>query len=196
MRKFILASALIILTAIGMFAQENQVKRIPGVGYDPNQQQYTTFGRGVWFATEITGGISCHHTGHNLGFGEANVTVGYRFSQYLKLGIGVGARYYIDQSYRRHSSIKWGMPLFVAVRGNLMPGLYRTVVPYYMCEVGGSIRDGYMLRPGLGIRIGEMRQAFTIGINYMGQQLRPIDGDGKISSKYSNFVALRLGYEF
>lgn len=195
MKKLLLLLA-VAMVAFSTSAQNNEVKRIPGVGIDPDQAQYTTYGRGFWFATEAMVGVSCHLKGHNMGFTEADVTAGYRFSQYLKVGVGIGARYYIKQECLRRSDIKWGMPLFATVRGNLMPDRYRTVVPYYQIEVGGSVRDGMMIRPGLGIRIGEPRQAFTLGLNYMGQEIATRNAKGEKCTKYTNFVALRLGYEF
>ena len=195
MKKIFLIITL-LATAFAVSAQDNQVKRIPSKGYDPNQQQYTTFNRGFWFAAEAMGGISCHLKGHNLGFTEVDFTAGYRFSQYLRAGVGLGARYYIKQEELRRGSIKWGMPIFLAVRGNLMPGEYRHAVPFYSVEVGGSVRDGFMLRPSIGVRIGEPREAFVLALSYMGQNLATYDSEGGKCSKYTNFIALRLGYEF
>lgn len=185
-----------IIVAVGASAQENQIKRIPAKGYDPNQQQYTTFERGAWFAAEALGGYSCHLEGHNMGLGEIDVTVGYRFSQYLKVGVGIGARYYINPKWLRRSSVNWGMPIFATVRGNLMPGLYRRTVPYWGIEAGASVRDGAFFRPTIGLRIGEPRQAFTIGISYMGQDIATYNCQGEKAGKYTSFVCLRLGYEF
>lgn len=182
--------------AFAASAQDNQVRRIPSKGIDPNQEQYTTYRRGFWFAAEAMGGVSCHLKGHNLGFSEVDLTAGYRFSQYLRAGVGVGARYYIKQGCLRRGSIKWGMPLFLAVRGNLMPGEYRHAVPFYSVEAGGSIRDGFMLRPSIGVRIGEPREAFTIALSYMGQDLATYNSEGGKCTRFTNFVALRLGYEF
>ncbi|MDE7148650.1 MAG: hypothetical protein K2O20_09760 [Duncaniella sp.] len=194
--KKILTFIAAMLVSIGVSAQENQVKRIPGKGYDPNQQQYSQFERSVWFSAEVLGGVSCHLRGHNMGLAEVDFTVGYRFSQYLKVGVGIGPRYYIDQGPLRRSDIKWGMPLFATVRGNLIPGLYRTVVPYWGIEAGASVRDGAFFRPTLGLRIGEPRNAFTIGISYMGQDIATYNSRLEKTCKYTSFACLRLGYEF
>lgn len=185
-----------ILMCSWVNAQENQIKRIPGVGYDPNQQDYTSFDRSIWVAAEFLGGTSCHLKGHNMGVTEFDVTVGYRFSQYLKLGVGLGARYYVSQKELRRSDIRWGMPVFATVRGNLMPGRYRHVVPYWGCEAGVSVRDGFMWRPTLGMRIGEFRNAFTLGVSYMGQNIATSNANGEKAGKYTSFACLRLGYEF
>lgn len=195
MKKISILLVMLVL-AVCASAQDNQVKRIPGKGYDPNQQQYTQFERSVWFSAEVLGGASCHLKGHNMGLAELDFTVGYRFSQYLKVGVGIGPRYYIEQGNLRRSDIKWGMPIFATVRGNLIPGKYRSVVPYWGIEVGASVRDGAFFRPSLGLRIGEPRQAFTIALSYMGQDIATYNSEMEKVGKFTNFACLRLGYEF
>ena len=197
MKKILVALAFIMSTlSLTVSAQENQVNRIPGVGKDHNQQQYLTYDTGFWMAAEALGGVSTHLESHNLGLTEVDLSAGYRFNQFFKVGAGLGARYYIKQEYLRRHKSAWGMPLFVAVRGAMIPCEYRRTVPYWGIEVGGSIRDGFMWRPTVGIRVGEPRQAFTLGITYMGQELATYDHVGSKSTKYTNFVCLRLGFEF
>lgn len=178
------------------FAQENQVNRIPTVGIDNSQVRYSEYESSVWFAVEAGGGYSCHFKGHNMGMAEADLTVGYRFNQYFKPGIGIGARYYINPGALRLSNIKWGFPLYVAVRGNIINGDYRSIVPYYEMAVGGTIRDGFMIRPSIGLHIGNPRRAFTLALSYLGQDVK-VDSDRATKTmKFNNFVAVRLGYEF
>ena len=69
------------------------------------------------------------------------------------------------------------MPIFAALRGNMIPVLYR-VVPYWGLDFGGSIRDGVMLQPTIGIKVGEPRQAFTLGFSYMEQNIATSDAPG------------------
>ena len=196
MKRIILSAIMAAAVALASMAQERTVNRIPTVSKDTNQEQYTTFDRGVWVAAEALAGYSSHLAGHNMGVGEIDVTVGYRFNQFIKLGVGIGGRYYIDQKdLRRHSSA-WGMPLFVAARGNMIPGLYRKVVPYWGMELGGSIRDGFMMRPTVGIRVGEPRQAFTLGFSYMGQSIATYNSKGEDSNRFTSFFCLRAGFEF
>lgn len=194
-RAFLFIFTVAIIFMAGA-SQENVVTRIPTVGIDVNQEQNTTYRKGFWIAAEALGGYSSHLSGHNFGVGEIDVTAGYRFNQFLKVGAGIGARMYINQkNARRHSSI-WGMPLFVAARGNMIPDEYRKVVPYWGFEFGGSIRDGVMIRPTLGIRIGEPRQAFTLGVSYMGQNIACYDVDKHNNNRFTNFFCLRAGFEF
>lgn len=194
--KTVLFSAVCLLLSLVAFAQDNVVKRIPTVGQDKEQIDYETFEQGFWISAEALGGVSCNFSGSNLGLGEADVAFGYRFSQYLKVGVGVGGRYYINQGDMRRSSIKWAFPLYATARGNFISSYYRTVVPYWGLEIGGSIRDGFMWRPTVGLRFGEQRNAFTLGLSYMGQDLATLNKSGKKTEKYTSFVCLRLGYEF
>lgn len=199
MKKYLLIISAVVLGAASVSAQENKVNRIPEKGHDVNQEQYTDYDRGFWIAAEALGGYSAHLEGHNMGVAEIDVTAGYRFNEFLKVGAGLGARYYIDQkNLRRHSS-NWGMPIYLSARGNMMYGKYRKVVPWWGFDLGGSVRDGFMMRPTVGIRIGEPRQAFTLGFSYMGQNIGcwKIEEGGTVKAdKFTSFFCLRLGYEF
>lgn len=188
-----------LMMTTAVFAQENQVNRIPTVGKDPTQTNYVTLDRGLWFSAEALGGYSCYLHGHNMGLVEVDVTAGYRFNEYLKVGLGLGGRYYISQQNLRRHDDKWGMPIFATVRGNIIPGKYRHTVPYWGVEAGASIRDGFFFRPTIGMRIGELREAFTLGLSYMGQNIATYKGEGPLPVKgdrFTNFVCVRLGYEF
>ena len=63
-------------------------------------------------------------------------------------------------------------------------------------EAGGVLGDGFMIRPSLGIRIGEPREAFTLALSYMGQDISTWNSKMEKAFKYTNFAAIRLGYEF
>lgn len=154
---------------------------------------------GFWIATELQGGYSLRFNKDNVGFGELDVTLGYRFNEYVKIGVGLGSRYYLDNEDVRSSSIEWSFPIYANVRGNFMPSLYRTVVPYYSMELGGAIRDGFMFRPTVGIRIGHPRRAFLVGVSYMLQSMKCheiIDDRIMEDRKGISFITLRIGYEF
>lgn len=106
-------------------------------------KDYSELNKGFWFSAEIGEALSCNITGGNYSFTEFDVVVGYRFSEYARLGVGVGVRYYNNNSHR-FSNISWGMPLFATLRGNIIPSEYRNLVPYYSIDVGSSIRDGFI----------------------------------------------------
>lgn len=178
------------------FATEKQVNRIPIVTRDYLQENLYSYERGFWVSAEGMGGYSCHLSGHNMGLAEIDITAGYRFDEFIKVGVGIGMRYYFDQKdLRRHSS-PLGMPLFVAARGNMIRGKYRKTVPYWGFDFGGSFPDGIMFRPTVGLHIGDPRSAFIIGLSYMGQNIAVADDIARKTNRYTGFACLRLGYEF
>jgi len=155
---------------------------------------YSEFNSGFWVSIEIGEALSCNIKGGNYTFTELDVIGGYRLNEYLRFGIGLGARYYNNNKFR-FSDIAWGMPIYATTRGNIIPSEYRNVVPYYSFDIGASIRDGFMLKPGIGLRIGQNRNAFLINLSYLGQNIISIENNLR-KNKFTSFVMLKIGYEF
>lgn len=204
-KKAILAAALTCATAITATAQENTVRRLPEVDatHTGIQADYATRDTGFWIAAEATGGYSCRLMHSNFSFAEVTATAGWRFNSYLRLGVGFGGRCYFDNKKVRYTASEWAFPIFANVRGNIIPTEYRSVVPYYSVDLGGSIRDGFLFRPAVGLRIGQNRGAFLVALAYTGQDLRSyrletLDGGTVCEKKrkFASFISLRLGYEF
>ena len=76
--------------------------------------------------------------------------------------------------------------------GNFIDDEFRTVTPYWSMDMGGAIKDGFMWRPTIGIRVGQSRSAFLLGVTYTGQNLKYKTG----KDRYVSAVGLTLGYEF
>lgn len=169
-----------------------QAPPTPRVGVDRDLTDYTTNDTGFWGAVQGFGASTLFIDARCTQLAELDLVGGYRFSQYLKVGLGLGARYYFNNTRLRDSSIEWAMPLFATVRGNFIHEGYRNVVPYYSIDVGGAVRDGFMWRPAVGIRVGQPRNAFTLALTYMGQNLTYKDG----KDKYVSALGLTVGYEF
>lgn len=155
---------------------------------------YTELNTGFWCAAELGEAVSVNLSRRNYTFTELDFVGGYRMSEFLRFGLGLGARFYNDNS-SRYSKVAWGMPIYATVRGNVIPGKYRDVVPYYSFDMGGSVRDGFMIRPGLGIRIGQKRSAFLINLSYLGQNIISRENDVR-KNKFTSFFMLKIGYEF
>lgn len=165
--------------------------------YEPGRYvDYTEFTQGFWCSVELQGAYSCHIENNNGGLTELDIVGGYRFNEYFRLGFGLGARYYFNNEKIRHSDIEWSFPIFLNARGNIIPAEHRSIVPYYSVDLGGTIRDGVMFRPTIGVRFGEPRSAFLVGITYLGQSLKAPIEVGKYERDYTSFVGLKLGYEF
>lgn len=180
-------------TEINKISHENPAAKLPEgkQGY----VKYTEYDRGFWCGVDLYGGISTN-IGDNSKNGELcelDVVGGYRLNEYLRFGIGFGARYYFQNSNIRHGGMEWSFPIFANVRGNLISDYERRVTPYYSFSIGGAIQDGVMVRPTIGLRISDLkRSAFMLGVSYLGQSLARPDG----KDKFQSFVALNVGYEF
>lgn len=147
---------------------------------------------GFWMSAQINGSYSVFLSSRCAPWTEFDVVGGYRFSQYLKVGIGIGGRYYFDNSRLRSKNEEWSFPIFATVRGNFITDAYRDVTPYYSVDLGGAIQDGFMWRPTVGLRIGQSRSAFLVGITYTGQSLKYVTG----KDRYVSGLGITLGYEY
>lgn len=170
---------------------------------DPSQRRYSQHDAGFWFAVEAAGGYSLNTAKglDNTAFGEIDAYGGYRFNEHFKAGLGIGGRYYFDPGMLRRTHHNWALPVMLNVRGNLIPQDYRTVVPFYSVDFGVSVTDAFMFRPTIGIRCGEPRSAFLVGVSYMLQNMRGWKLDKytetyDASTRSVSFIALKIGYEF
>lgn len=164
-------------------------------------RDYSKLNQGFWFSVEGMGGYSMNVSDRvdNTAIAEVDLYGGYRVNEYLRVGLGLGARYYFEPGNLREKSHKWGMPIMLNVRGNFIPQDYRTVVPYYSLDIGGTVPDGFMLRPTIGARFGQPRSAFVLGLSYMLQNMKGWelkDGVNVSKNRPISFLMLRLGYEF
>lgn len=193
------AAALLTLGCIfSVPAQLHRVTRMPEIDKSNVQKDYYENENGYWMAAEAGAAYSCRLFGSNFGFTEVDVTGGYRFSEYFRAGLGLAARLYFDNNAVRKNDSPWAMPVFVNFRGNFIPTQYRNVVPFYSIDTGATFRDGFMIRPSVGLRIGQQRNAFVVSAGYLGQNLKIEDSHApsKGKEKFVSFVTLRLGYEF
>lgn len=173
--------------------------RLPSPDNTNEYIEYTTHDKGFWYAIEAMVGYSFHLNNDNLGLTELNAVAGYRVNEYLRGGIGLGVRYYLNNDKVRYSDINWSFPLFFDIRGNLISSEYRDVVPFYSFDIGGCIRDGFMISPTIGVRIGEKRSAFLLGLSYIGQSMkekRAINNAIVANQEFVSLLALKIGYEF
>ena len=195
-RHFI-AGLIAAACSVAASAQINQVTRLPQVGAPEKQADYTSVGSGFWMAAEASAAYSCRLFNSNFGYTEIDAVAGYRFNEYVRVGLGLGARYYFDNNKVRSTLSEWAFPIFLNVRGNFIPTRYRDVVPYYSFDIGVTVRDGFMLRPTVGLRVGRERSAFLVGLGYVGQDLSTYSRDNlRKTRRFVNFITLKLGYEF
>lgn len=166
--------------------------------------------RGFYIATDLSVSYSFGHgfhpatKDHNMGFFEIDVAGGWMFSEYTKLGLGIGGRYYFAGKHIINHH--FGLPLYIDFRGNLLSYKTNKLVPFYILNVGCTFPDGIMIRPQIGLKFGQPHQ-FTVAFGYVGQAMRRYNylfnnagfemsvNDG-YKRKYFSYLTLKLGYEF
>lgn len=201
MKKTIIAMAMAVCAAWPVAAQQNPTyeTRTVNIPSEKNlgvhQTDFAAQEQGFFCAGEASYGYSLTHHRSGIQYGEVDVTMGYRFGDMLRVGAGIGARNYFEAKGRAMSH-DWGMPLFVHARGNFMGNGYRNVVPFWSFDLGATMPDGVMVRPTVGIRVGQPRSAFVASIGYMGQQIREHKTIQTVNHPFVSFITLKIGYEF
>ena len=185
--------SLFLLTLATIAQAQERVIRMPEA---PKQSKYTEFSqndRGYWWSTDVAVGPALVFHEKTLLTTGVNFVNGYRFDDYLRLGIGIGAQYHaLHNDDIRDTDVKWTMPIFLNARCNFVSQEVREIVPFWSVDLGGVIRDGFMFTPSIGARIGAQRSAFLISLGY---SLRTIDAKEN-HAKTRNYIVLKLGYEF
>lgn len=191
MKKIFLFLALALTVCYPTKAQDN-IKLPERPKNRTNYTDYSVKVTGYWTAVELNGGSTTMFNRKNIQPIEIRWINGYRFNEFLKAGIGVGGKYFINNDKVRSSSIPWTFPVFLDLRGNIISQQDRGAVPYWSLDAGAEIRGGFYFSPTLGYRIGEPRNSFLIGITY---SLSTQD-TWKKDNENIHSVSLKLGYEF
>lgn len=188
MKRILTLCSTALITFMGM-AQDRVIRMPEEPVKQPNIAEMNT---GFWCALEANGGSTLMENHRNVGLLSAEFTGGYRLSQWLRIGVGLGVVYYPDNNHVRDSRYHLAMPLYVNARGNILSEQIRYVVPYWSFSVGSALPDGYFVTPTVGLRIGEKRSAFLVGLSYTLRHLQTYPGH---LADYSG-AQLKVGYEF
>ncbi len=194
MKKTLVSLMLLLVCGGVSMAQSRptrEVKMPQEHGLGVSTTDYTQLTHGFFCVAQASTAYTVDSS-HNLGFTAIEAIGGYRFNDYLRVGVGLGARYYYGELGVRNMSHDWGMPLFLDLRGNFIPNGYRDVVPYWSMDIGTTLPDGVMVRPAIGLRIGQPRSAFLVSLGYIGQDIRVYPG----AKKFRSGINLSVGYEF
>jgi hypothetical protein len=190
MKKILLLSLFSSISLLS-FSQYREVKlpNKPTVGKDVD---YSTKDSGFWCATDFEAGSSIMVNSHNMQYLNLAFTGGYRFNEYLRLGLGMGVRYYVNNAAVRDTDNKFGIPLYVNARGNFISAYNRDGVPFWSLNVGGITNEGFFASPTLGYSFGGLRNNLQVGLSYT---FTTFQNYRKSNVAYSYF-ALKVGYEF
>ncbi len=147
---------------------------------------------GYWIAAEFSGAFATnsHHQSAVLQLGIIN---GYRFSEFLKIGIGVTPRYYFNAipDFCGKNGKPFSLPIYLDIRGNITPQADAMFAFCWSTDLGYSINEGIYASPCIGIRAGGIRHNFLANLYYTFQGHNVIN-----STEPIHLIGLRLGYEF
>ncbi|MBR1793086.1 MAG: hypothetical protein IJ764_05540 [Bacteroidales bacterium] len=142
---------------------------------------------GWWFAAEAGLGMAMHND-TSAAASEVSITTGYRFSEYLRIGLGIAPRlYHQDLGEIEQNTIR--VPLCLHVRGNFFSDRVRMFAPYWGVSAGYTPGEGFLSALGVGLRMGYPRSAFTLALRYAFQGIN--DPRGSV-----HLCGFRIGYEF
>lgn len=188
MKRSLIASVALVSCLLAM-AQERIIRMPSEPVRDMNIAENNS---GYWCSVEVNGGSTLMENHRNVALVGAEFTNGYRFNQWLKVGAGIGVMYYPNNNDVRDSRNHLSMPLFINARGNILSEEIRSTLPYWSVNIGTSIPDGFFFTPTIGLRVGEKRSAFLVGVSYTLRHLKTEPGS---MSNYSGAM-VKVGYEF
>jgi len=158
-------------TEIRRIDQASNAAVVPATPKRAAYKDYESQQKGWWCALELTAGAS-EDLDYNPHFYNAELSFvnGYRFNQFIAIGIGLGYRYYIPsekEEYRKYdghnglyeiknqhyeqtkngvtyNGTPWSIPLFFNMRGNLVSNDTRRCVPYWSLDLGYTFSALYL----------------------------------------------------
>lgn len=155
--------------------------------------------KGYWYAVEGSYGHAVFRSNSD-GYAQLSFTNGYRLNEYLRVGGGFGARWYVVNNSCRHASNDWSFPIYVNARGNVISQNVLRVVPFWSFDTGVAINDGFFFSPTFGVRLGGKRSNLLLALSYLGQNMKfDYMTTGQTIAKeteYVNFLSFKIGYEF
>ncbi len=174
MKKFVIIATLLFGFVAAGLAQHNQNITLPERPKRAKYVDYSVKQTGWWCAAQLGGGYS---TTTNAFFGQFDFVNGYRFSEFLKVGVGVSPRLGLKT-----------IPIYAEVRGNIISQEDTMFAFYWNGDVGYAINGGFYASPGVGMKFGGIRHNFLIGVHYT--------FEGQKEGSPLHMVGLRIGYEF
>lgn len=175
MKRVVIIFTLLLGISTISFAQNNEIT-LPQKPKRAKTVDYSVKESGYWLATQA--GVS--YCGGEL-FGQFDFVNGYRFSEFLKVGVGVSPRIGIKS-----------IPVYVDLRGNFFSQADRMFAICWNVDGGYAFNNGGIYAsPSVGMRFGGIRHNFIVGINYM---LQGQENDDEHPLLHA--VGLRIGYEF
>lgn len=189
MKKHLLIIAAILGLAVTASAQVRLPEKPTRVS---SHTDYQVKESGYWFGALLDGYFASN--GRSIGgAAQFNILNGYRFSEFLRVGIGIAPRYYFygNADFCGQNGQPFSVPIYADVRGNINAQADAMFAFCWSADAGYTINEGVYLSPFIGVHVGDIRHNFTAGISYVFQGHNVVGYDRPI-----HLVGLRLGYEF
>lgn len=183
---------MLVLAVITSVKAQYREVTVPDKPFQKGYRNYEREDAGFWCATEVDCGSSIMIHSLNIQYVGLSFTGGYRISEYLRIGIGIGGRAYVNNADVRDTDNRFGIPIFANVRGNFISAYDRDGVPFWSLNIGGITQEGFFASPTIGYSFGGLRNNFLIGLSYT---ITSFKNCSKTDMAYSYF-GLKLGYEF
>lgn len=172
---------------------------VPEESQRPAYVHHADLEKGYWFAVEGNYGQAIFR-GKSEGYTQLSFTNGYRINEYLRIGGGFGARWYVVNNSCRHGSNDWSFPVYANARGNILSQNVLHIVPYWSFDTGVAINDGFFFSPTIGARFASKRSNLLLALSYMGQDMKfdYLTAENRIAkeTKFVNFLSFKIGFEF
>jgi hypothetical protein len=206
MKRFFILLICIICSVSLAYAQDTYLAS-ENIAKDKNKSADDTpwhqRDKGWWCAIEVHAGSVWYKPKTYEGMVGFTLVNGYRFSQFAKLGIGIGFNGVLyDYKYTSQFPYKLmigSLRLILNARGNIIHQDSRRCVPFWNADVGCDVfHELFFFDAGVGVRVGLdkknfNRHAFVLSANYIG---RMVDEHYNVESKFSNGILFKVGYEF
>lgn len=182
-RLICILSFALVLVPSTIFAQEENSVSLP------------TQDKGLWFAAQLAP-AAAFANGTRATIAQIDLLVGYKFSEFFKVGVGVTPRYVAPVNENVSMMFPPAMysgvdiPVVLDLRGSILSQKNAKVAPFWSLDAGYTIGQGPCASPTLGVRIGKPKGSFLAGLKYMFQYY------GGALNVPAHAVGLSLGYEF
>lgn len=195
MRRIVCAICYLCISIVSGYAQDQTIT-LPEKPARGKYVDYSLKDSGWWIAAQITGGLATTNDNIHAGLIQVDIINGYRFSEFLKVGIGFSPRYYFSHNSfplrdKRMIFGVYSLPIYADIRGNFISQEDTMFAPYWNADLGYSIHEGLFFSPGVGLKIGSIRHNVLFGVNYtiQGHNVNEVKG-------IIHIFSIRLGYEF
>lgn len=185
MKRFVLTTVVLLLAG-GSFLAKSQPNSLPKIPDTPKYTDFSLKNSGYWFSVAPGVAVASRPGFESSGCAQLELSNGYRFSEFFKLGIGIAPRMY----FCGYLDKKYSLPLFAEARGNFFSQYHTAWAPWWNANVGYSFNEGTFFTVGVGARFGGLRHNFITSVFY---SLQGVEDE---QLKFVHMLGIKLGYEF